>query len=317
LPLSKQPKPQTEAFPRSSILTRLRKRIRQPERSLPRSLADRVRAVAEPAGAVFQRELPAQAQNPSEAITVLSANLCHDWPWRRQHRQRLEAFAQLAEAKQANLLLLQEVARTCEFRADEWLAQRLGMGYVYARANGHEVGIGFEEGLAVLSRFPLKNPRLRAWSSRTNPFVRRLALGVTLDLGCRDFMASSVHLGLLPWRNAAQALDLWRWISQEAGAAPALVGGDFNAPEHSAQIARAQRTWLDTFRHQHPAVKAATHELRLPWGQSLHRRRLDYVFLHPGDHAWTVVAAEHLVTPGIRHSDHQVVLARLRPEIHC
>ncbi len=278
------------------------------------SLASRIQAVAEPAAAVIQRGLPAEAQGTGEAITVLSANLCHDWPLRRRHLQRLEAFAQLAETQQANLLLLQEVARTREFQADEWLGQRLGMGVVYARANGHAEGIGFEEGVAVLSRFPLKNPRLRVWSSRTNPFVRRVALGATLDLGCAEFMAASVHLGLLPWRNAVQALDLRRWIGREAGAAPALVGGDFNAAEHSAQIRRAQRTWLDTFRDRHPAIKAVTHEVRLPWGPSLHRSRLDYVFLQPGAHAWNVVAAEHLVTPGIRHSDHHVVLARLKPE---
>jgi endonuclease/exonuclease/phosphatase family metal-dependent hydrolase len=305
LSLPEQPKPEPEAFPCPSIATATRQRTRQAERGLARSVADRVRAVAEPAGAIFRRELPAQAQNPGQSITVISANLCHDWPWRRQHRERLEAFAQLAETEQANLLLLQEVARTNEFHADEWLGQRLGMSHLYARANGHADAIGFEEGLAVLSRFPLRNPRLRAWSSRTNPFVRRLALGVTLNLGYGDFMASSVHLGLAPWRNSAQARDLWRWVKQEAGGAPAIVGGDFNAPEHSPQIVHAQRIWLDTFRQQHPAVKAATHELRWPWGQSFHRRRLDYVFIHPGNHAWQVVAAEHLA-----------VLAQLRPRLH-
>jgi exonuclease III len=48
----------------------------------------------------------------------------------------------MVESEAADIVLLQEVARTTKLKVDEWLAERLGMGYVYARANGHEPGIG-------------------------------------------------------------------------------------------------------------------------------------------------------------------------------
>ncbi len=70
-------------------------------------------------------------------LTVLSANLWHDWPRFRRIKERLEDFARLAEREQADVILLQEVARTRAIRADEWLADRLGMVSVYSRANGH------------------------------------------------------------------------------------------------------------------------------------------------------------------------------------
>jgi|GEM_PF-4861417 len=91
-------------------------------------------------------------------LTVMAANLWHDWP--RQHRwaPRLQAVADLAVAYRVDIMLLQEAARTRTMGADEWLARALGMERAYARANGAARVIGFEEGLAILSRYPLREP---------------------------------------------------------------------------------------------------------------------------------------------------------------
>jgi endonuclease/exonuclease/phosphatase family metal-dependent hydrolase len=244
---------------------------------------------------------------------VLSANLCHDWPRQRRWQPRLEALAQLAEAEGADVLLLQEVSRTSSFHADAWLARRLRMAGLYARANGHAQAIGFEEGVAVFSRFPLQAPRLRQFLSRANPFVRRVALGATVSTPCGPLLAVSVHLSLAPRSNARQLAALPGWVAEQAGAGLAVVGGDFNAPEKRPGIGRARRAWLDTFRHLHPHADGATHELRWPWGGILRRQRLDYIFLHAGLRPWAVLEARHLETPGGPHSDHRAVLARLAP----
>ena len=65
--------------------------------------------------------------------------------------QRLEGFAGMVKDENVDVILLQEVTHRSEYHVDQWLSERLGMAYVYSRANGHESGIGFEEGLAVLS----------------------------------------------------------------------------------------------------------------------------------------------------------------------
>jgi endonuclease/exonuclease/phosphatase family metal-dependent hydrolase len=278
------------------------------------ALVRKARAVAEPPHATLRRAEPwARRRLSTGNLTVMSANLWHDWPRHRRLAERLEAFARLAEAEGADIILLQEVAHTPHIRVDDWLAERLGMARAYTRANGAQAAIGFEEGLAVLSRFPLESPRLLNLRSGAGLFVRRVALGAEVGTPHGNLLAISVHLGLLSRQNARQIEDLRAWVATEVGNGPALIGGDFNAHEASPQIRRAQHTWLDTFRQLHPYSDGTTHEWRCPWGGVLHRRRLDYLFLHPGLGRWVVDSSRHLEARGRPHSDHRAVLARLVP----
>lgn len=275
--------------------------------------AQRLAAVTENPGKLTFKTLPDQdTERNSSGITVMSANLWHDWPRYRRLPERLSAFARLVEAEGADILLLQEVARTPDLRVDEWLANRLGMAYVYSRANGHNT-IGFEEGLAIFSRYPLNQPRLSQLGNAKNPFVRRLVLGANVDTPCGQLMAFSVHLGLQHHQNARQQTELRQYVNSLACDQPALVGGDFNSHESTSQIGRTKNAWVDTFRHLHPHADGHTHVLRWPWGRALKRHRLDYIFLSPVLPSWRVTDARHLTTPGENHSDHQVVLARLVP----
>ena len=201
-----------------------RKLFRLPGLHVLRPIVRRLSGVAEPAGRLSMRHAPAiHIGHGCEGITVLSANLWHDWPRRRRVVERLEGFAQLVETNNADVVLLQEVARTPDFKVDEWLSERLGMAYVYSRANGHEAGIGFEEGLALFSRYPLSSPQLRQLGDQSNPFVRRLALGATIDSPCGKILSFSVHLGLLRQQNASQLADLHGWVSGFDGDTPVLV----------------------------------------------------------------------------------------------
>jgi endonuclease/exonuclease/phosphatase family metal-dependent hydrolase len=279
-----------------------------------RAAARRLAAVTQPTQVIGIRT----GQQPPSGLAaghlaVLSANLWHDWPRQRHWQARLEALAQLVETERADVVLLQEVARTGDLRADEWLEERLGMNCVYARANGHAAAIGFEEGVAVLSRYPVNDPQLRQFHSRANPFVRRVVLGCLVTTPHGPIGAVSVHLGLLPGHNARQLGALPGWVSRLAGAHPAVVGGDFNAPEHRPGIGLVRTAWLDTFRHLHPLADGTTHELRWPWGSIWRRQRLDYIFLHPGERPWRVLEAGHVGSPNIAHSDHKAVVVRIAP----
>jgi len=272
-----------------------------------------IASVAEDAGRVcFHNPQIVHPTPASDPLTVISANLWHDWPRHRRLSQRMEAFAQLVEAQQADLILLQEVARTPQLHVDEWLAERLGMGSIYARANGH-AAIGFEEGLAILSRYPLGKPYLRQLSENCNLFARRLALGAEIRTPTGLLVAFSAHLGFSYAQNDAQLQRLQAWVTEIASENPALVGGDFNASENAPQISRARLSWLDTFRALHPQADGVTHAFRWPWGGTLSARRLDYVFLRPGGIEWAVLKTRHLTTPQLLHSDHRAVMTRLAP----
>jgi len=280
-----------------------------------RPLAHRIASIAAPTGQLSFRSQPSQTgvRNRPE-ISVLSANLYHDWPRHRNLRQRLEGIAQLIEDENVDVALLQEVARTPWLRSDEWLAERLGMAYVYSRANGHESALGFEEGLAVFSRFPLSRPVLSELRP-VLPFTRRLGLGVEVTTNWGKLHAISVHLSLIPSQNMSQVGFLRDWVTSVTENLPAFIGGDFNAHENTPQIGRTQDVWIDTYRHPHPEADGTTHEFLLPWGGSWRRRRLDYLFLQPGKQPWEVLEACHLDAPDGRHSDHRAVLARMRARV--
>jgi endonuclease/exonuclease/phosphatase family metal-dependent hydrolase len=247
-------------------------------------------------------------------LTVISANLWHDWPFRRKLPQRLETFARLVEAENADVVLLQEVIRTPDLPVDEWLADRLGMAYAYSRVNGDESSIGFEEGLAIFSRYPILEPETRHLGLNSG-VTRRLALASEVKSPLGAFLAISVHLGFLKNRNRSQMADLLDWVKRIAGDRTALIGGDFNTHEKSSQIDQAQQSWLDTFRALHPDADGTTFEVCWPWGKSIFRRRFDYIFLQQGTSNWHVIGARHIGENKNSHSDHRTVVARLAPRL--
>jgi endonuclease/exonuclease/phosphatase family metal-dependent hydrolase len=279
-------------------------------RFLQRSIAS-----AEPVSHLFHRAYPIRMVPAKDAsLTIMSANLWHDWPRHRQLQERLEAFARLVEEQQADLVLLQEVARNGEIQADEWLANRLGMSYTYARANGNTEPGSFEEGLAILSRFPLVQPRVRPLPQVPWPFVHRLALAATVRTPFGSFLAVSAHLGHGRREGRAQVTDLRNWVGELAGTGMAIIGGDFNAAENTKRVRWLKQEWQDLYRQAQPEADGITYELRLPWGTNLLRRRLDYLFLQPGEQQWWVEDARHLFAPQLAHSDHRAVLVRLTAE---
>jgi len=294
-----------------------RRFLYSPLQSIFRSLFSTVNAVKEPTKQLIYQATPLiqKEAQPCKPITIISANLWHDWPRHRQLLPRLSAFAKLAESEAADIVLLQEVARTTKLKVDEWLAERLGMGYAYARANGHESGIGFEEGLAVFSRFPLELPQWHQLGVSAFQLAQRMALGANVRTPCGNLMVFSVHLGISTKENRLQLKRLQDWIGLTTKEHTAVIGGDFNAHENKSQIRHIQRHWLDTFRHINPEEDGTTHEIRWPWGKPIQQHRLDYLFLQRGKSQWNVLDAHHIsaqVGKGI-HSDHQAVLARLVP----
>jgi endonuclease/exonuclease/phosphatase family metal-dependent hydrolase len=273
----------------------------------------RIGAVTREAGRVTVVSGPLGATPCASPLTVVSANLWHDWPRQQRWPERLEAFAELIESEDADVILLQEVARTPKLKADIWLAERLGMSLVYARANGDLDAVGFEEGVAILSRYPIGDLQLRQLSHGRNPFVRRVALGGRVDTPHGHLLVVSVHLGLVRHHNAGQIRRLRSWVRDISHGEVAVIGGDFNASEDQREIEHTSRTWTDTFRATRPHDEAATHTKSRPGRQNLHRR-LDYIFVQqPPTACWTVLESSHLDAPSGPHSDHRAVLTRLLP----
>lgn len=277
-----------------------------------RNFIERIIAVAEPSGKVVVVAEPNEQSDELQArsVTIMSANLWHDWPRNRRIKERLNCLVEVIKSEGVDILLLQEIFRTNEFEADKWLSDELGMAYIYSRSNGHAPGIGFEEGLAIYSRFPIKDHRLAQLSHQNNPFSRRMALGTRIDAQGADFLAFSVHLGLLSSENKKQISWLKDWVEEESGSIPAVIGGDFNAHENTSQIRSTKTLWHDSYRAIHPDGEGYSHEIRWPWGKALRRSRLDYLFLRRGNHTWKVDDAQHIDQLDCSLSDHKPVLIK-------
>ena len=250
-------------------------------------------------------------------LTILSANLKNPYAssWRVDHRAllaRLEAFARLAEGAAAGVLLCQEVGRGRGFRVDEWLAARLGMQHLYARAN-FLPALRREEGLAILSRYPLRE---RQETLLAGGLWRRPALGAVARTPLGEIAVYTAHLSLRPWRNRSGVARLRAWVAATAGERPAVIGGDFNAGETAPQIVALGEPsaldpgWIDAFRAANPTAEGATHELRL-LGWAVRRRRLDYLFVRPGEPILRIAKCIATTSPGAPFSDHLAVVARL------
>jgi endonuclease/exonuclease/phosphatase family metal-dependent hydrolase len=241
-------------------------------------------------------------------IRVITLNLLHGAPIpgartaRVSVEQRLEWTGEHLLEERPDVVLLQEASISRRHgNTAATLARRLGMEFVYARANPTPLlralgprkllgRLAFEEGPAVLSRLPIVEHRVHVLSPPLSPFERRVALEAVLEGPQETFSVFSVHL------SAGSSASRKRQIASLVDAVearphphPVIVGGDFNAEEHSQEIKLLTEIggWIDSFRHLHG--EAAGHT----WGQVLADatatagRRIDFLFAAPsGEERW-------------------------------
>ena len=272
-----------------------------------------INAVTLPSDNLFINAVPRQmSTTESRSITVISANLWHDFPRFRRLHQRIDDFADLASHEKADIVLLQEASRTRSWDVTRRLADRLNMAFVYVRANGDHQ-IGFEEGLAVLSRFPIRNQQLIPLSQKRDGFVHRLALAAEVETPWGMLTAVSAHLSVFSKPNKIQFTALQQAIAELSTENPVILGGDFNADEINTRIPKKNLTLIDTFRAVNGNANGITHILRLPWGSVLKKRRLDYIFLNSGIRGIKILDVHHYFDKLNPLSDHAFVIARFAP----
>lgn len=220
---------------------------------------------------------------PSPEVRIASLNLLHDFPRFGYIHERLELVAREIEALDADIVLLQEAAWTPKTGlVARRLAERLGMNYVYARANGNRWAILFEEGEAVLSRYPLENAGVQLLEPRPAPFEQRIALYAAVRTPIGPLTVVSVHLTTQehPEANAGQIAFLAQWV-RGLPPQPVVVAGDFNAAPDMPQMRLLDPEWLDTWRAAHPDMEGFTCcvDSLTAGPQEPMEKRIDYVFL--------------------------------------
>ena len=264
---------------------------------------------------------PARQDGP---LRFLSLNMLHGFPRFAYLDDRLDLIADEIRRLDPDIVCLQEVPWHWGLAARD-LAERTDLNHLYLRANGNRWAILFEEGEAILSRYPLRDVAVTELDPSAGFFEHRVALQATAVTPWGDLRIVSTHLTHGdPAVNEAQAASLIGFVGEtSSGAAPAIVAGDFNARPDSPQVqALLAQGWIDTYRAANPndpGLTCCSDDLTDP-DQALDKR-IDYIFFVPGDGSLEVAASRVIFdrpaetgTGWLWPSDHAGLLTTLSAE---
>jgi endonuclease/exonuclease/phosphatase family metal-dependent hydrolase len=253
-------------------------------------------------------------------LRVLSMNVLHGFPGFDRQPERLDLVADEMVRRGVDIALLQEVPWT-PWTGDgaQRIANRTGLNHVFLRANGNRFAILFEEGSAILSRFPFRDVGSVVLAPAAGPFEHRIALAATVTTPIGQLRVALTHLaGSSPEVNVGQAQSLVDWLGDQAG--PIVIGGDFNADPGSPTYRLLTSIWTDaywTVNPDDPGWTCCIDDLGAQPGTPM-RHRVDYVFLGGGSAAPTAARAEIVLLDPIetssgwlRASDHAGIYLEL------
>jgi endonuclease/exonuclease/phosphatase family metal-dependent hydrolase len=167
-----------------------------------------------------------------------------------------------------------------------------------------------------MSRFPIARWTAHDLPACGRPLDVRTVLIAELETPVGPLVAVSAHTS----GDACHARAVAELVRTNAGSMPAVVMGDFNAPESSPAIRVLTRGtgWVDAFRQANPAAPGFTDGQDVQAARATAGQRIDYVFLAPGARlscrvvGSRVVLGEPRLAPAARvrwPSDHHGVLA--------
>jgi endonuclease/exonuclease/phosphatase family metal-dependent hydrolase len=278
-------------------------------------------------------------------IKVLTFNLFHDYPFCRHIDRRLAILEDGLAREAPDVVILQEVSVSRLYGdLGERLAAGLrarGLAYelFYAPANGSvRDGGEFEEGSAILSRWPIVDPQARRLAPdvlptreyRGYPYVEyRIAVRATVAVGegvALDVFGAHVTDGSADPSNSRvrrlQIEDLRRFVAERpCPDRPAILGGDLNATPDSEEIVFLRESGLVDVcdgMDLGPTNDPDDRDLENPAETA--RQRIDYLWVDPTEADVLEVPSARLflagaaeVEPGrfLWASDHNGIVAEL------
>jgi len=243
----------------------------------------------------------AAGQRREGPLRVMSLNMLHGFPHFENLAVRLDILADEIRRQDVDIVCLQEVPWTWRLGSGaKYLANRVGMNYLYLRANGNHWTILFEEGEAVLSRYPLREASSAELQPRAGFFEHRVVLHATTATPWGDVDVFVTHLTHgNPEINRQQAASLLTFV-KDSGHGPAIVAGDLNATDDSAQIQSLGAEWVDAYRaanRDDQGLTCCIDDLNAEPAERL-EKRIDYVFVVPPAGQSVHVCRCHLVLDG-------------------
>jgi endonuclease/exonuclease/phosphatase family metal-dependent hydrolase len=268
-------------------------------------------------------------------LRVVTYNLLHDGAGsgfldgHTHLEERLEIAIRELQMLNPDIVAVQEASDSRRHgNVPERLARALGFQIVFAPATEHLFGLwplsrlvvgllGFKEGSAILSRFPIvafqvyELPRCTSWIDR------RILLRAELTTAWGPLQVFSTHTARGDDCQVDRVGDI---VRDRRGAAPSLLMGDFNMPDTSKELTRLRDDggFVDAFRTANPESQGPTVWQRIDASDSTVSRRVDFIWLLNGRASTATVRSSRLVfdRPGqlsdgspLWPSDHYGVLA--------
>jgi endonuclease/exonuclease/phosphatase family metal-dependent hydrolase len=237
------------------------------------------------------------AAEPASALRAVTFNLLHGGPasgWRGDGaalEERLTLVRRELAGLAPDVVALQEASITgAHGHVAARLATALGLHWAHASATRHVTGwrrldallvwgLRFEEGPAILSRFPIVETGVVDLPRCRTSYEPRILLRATLQTPRGLLDVYSTHTS----HDACQARRIAEVVGARRGRLPALVMGDFNAAETTAWMAALAREhgFVDAFRAARPAGMGATVWQRPGAPTPTVTRRVDFIFIVP------------------------------------
>jgi endonuclease/exonuclease/phosphatase family metal-dependent hydrolase len=204
----------------------------------------------------------------------------------------LEAQAQVIEAQDPDLVVLQEVSRgwLVTTGSDDllWLSRRLDMAYVWGPASDDGLW-----GNAILSRAPLSGGETEQFTATEN--LKRSAVMAQVATEAGPLWVIGTHLDNPSGAGSVRSAQISELLTFWDGRTPALILGDFNAVPNDPVIATVvDAGFVDV---------GGTLSSEQPTSES--GRRIDYIF------ATSALTVDAVSIPQVDASDHRPVVATL------
>jgi endonuclease/exonuclease/phosphatase family metal-dependent hydrolase len=270
-------------------------------------------------------------------LRVVTYNLLHDgagsgfFDGDTRLEERLEMTIRELQVLDPDIVAVQEASDSRRHgNVPERLARVLGFHVVFAPATERLFGLwpldrvvvgllGFKEGSAILSRFPIvasqvyELPRCGSWIDR------RILLRAEVSTAWGPLQVFSTHTAR---GEDCQIERVGEIVRDRLGAGPSLLMGDFNTPETSNRLTtlRNEAGFVDAFRIANPQAHGPTVWQRIESPNSTVSRRVDFILLGNGPESTVTVRSSRIVLDRPGHlpdgsplwpSDHYGVLAEL------
>ena len=247
-----------------------------------------------------------------QPLRVVTYNLLHDGPGSgfligdTQLEERLEITIRELKRLDPDIVVVQEASESRRHgHVPDRLARALGFQVVFAPATEHLFGagvlariivgvLGFKEGSAVLSRFPIVASEVYELPRCTSWIDRRILLRADLQTPGGLLHLFSTHTARGDECQVDRVGDIVR-AHQAVG--PSVLVGDFNMPESAQELARLRGDggFVDAFRRANPAATGSTVWQRIRTAESTATRRVDFVWLLNGKGSNLTVRSSQVV----------------------